>query len=159
MAKLLPIITYPNKILRKSCDNINTIDNKIQKLTSDMKYTMQEKDGIGLAAPQIGQNINLIVINTKDGPIEMINPKITKKSWKKEVADEGCLSIPDFFGPVKRSQKINVIYIDSHNVRHKITAEGLLARVIQHEVDHLKGILFIDYLPKKTWANILPEKK
>ncbi|PIR94858.1 peptide deformylase [Candidatus Falkowbacteria bacterium CG10_big_fil_rev_8_21_14_0_10_37_6] len=153
MAKILPIVIYPDKTLRITCKNIDKIDDKIRRLVLDMELTMKEKDGIGLAAPQIGKEIRLIVINTKDGPIAMINPKITKKSWKKELGEEGCLSIPDFFGGVKRHKKINLIYTDKNGNKIRLAAEGLFARVIQHEIDHLNGVLFIDYIKRKN----LPE--
>ncbi|MDP3900132.1 MAG: peptide deformylase [bacterium] len=149
MPNILPIIIYPDNILRKKSINIKKVDKEIRQLVLDMGHTMIAKDGVGLSAPQIGKNIRLIIINTKDGIVAMINPKITKKFWAKEVGEEGCLSIPDFFGPVKRSKKINVIYTDLEDKTVKLKAEGLFARVIQHEVDHLEGILFIDYLPKK----------
>jgi len=150
MAKLLKIVTYPNKILRAPNAKINQVDDKLRRLILDMELTMRERDGVGLAAPQVGKNIRLIVINTKDEILAMINPKISKKSWQKEIGDEGCLSVPDFFGPVKRHKKINISYLDKNNKKIKMTAEGLLARVIQHEVDHLNGILFIDYIRKKN---------
>ncbi|MFA5318477.1 MAG: peptide deformylase [Patescibacteria group bacterium] len=147
------IITHPNPILRKKSAKIEKIDNKIKRLVLDMEKTMLEKDGVGLAAPQVEENIRLIVINTKDGPIHLINPKITTKSWRKELGEEGCLSIPEIYGQVKRHKTIRVIYYNKNNDQIKIRAEGLLARVIQHEIDHLNGILFTDYLQKKN----LPE--
>jgi len=118
---------------------------------------MQKKDGVGLAGPQVGQTIRVIIINTKDGPLAMVNPKITKKSWGKELGEEGCLSIPDFYGTLKRHKKINVIYTDKHNKKIKLAAAGLLARVIQHEVDHLNGVLFIDYIQKKELKDLPKE--
>ena len=105
---------------------------------------MLEKDGVGLAAPQTGKNIRLCVVNTKEGPICLINPEITKKSWKKEWAEEGCLSIPSIFGQVRRHKNITCKYIDKDKKIIKLDADGLLARVIQHEIDHLDGVLFID---------------
>ncbi len=143
--KTLPIITNPNPILRKKSVEIKQIQAKqFQQLCLDMAKTMREKDGVGLAAPQIGQNIRLIVVNTKGGAVCMINPKITKKSLTKEWGEEGCLSIPDVFGKVKRHKKINCKYLDKNNKEKKIQAQGLMARVIQHEIDHLDGVLFID---------------
>ena len=143
--KLLPIITNPNPILRKKSVEIKQIQTKqFQQLCLDMAKTMKEKDGVGLAAPQIGQNIRLIVINAKDGAICMINPKITKKSLIKEWGEEGCLSIPNVFGQVKRHKKITCKYLDKNGKENKIQAQGLMARVIQHEIDHLDGVLFID---------------
>jgi len=109
-----------------------------------MARTMKEKDGVGLSAPQIRQNIRLITVNTKEGPVHMINPKIKRKSWKKEWGEEGCLSVPDVFGEVKRNYKITYAYLDKKGQTKKTWATGLMARVIQHEIDHLDGILFID---------------
>jgi len=147
MAKILPIIKNPSPLLRKKSEEIDLKKikaNELKELCADMIKTMKEEDGKGLAAPQIGENIRLIVINTKDGVKIMINPKITKKSWTKEWSEEGCLSVPGFYGKVKRNKKINCVYFDKKGQKTKIQAEGLLAFVIQHETDHLDGILFID---------------
>lgn len=105
---------------------------------------MARSDGVGLAAPQIGQNIALAVINSKDGAFCLINPKIIKKSWARELGQEGCLSVPGIFGKVRRHKKITLIYLDREGKKIKLTAQGLMARVLQHEIDHLNGILFID---------------
>lgn len=146
-AKILPIITNPNPILKKKSVEIEPkiISSKeIQKLCFDMAETMLKKKGVGLAAPQIGENIRLIVVNVKDGPIIIINPKITNKSLIKEYGEEGCLSVPGVFGQVRRSKKITCKYLDLEGKIKKINAVGFLARIIQHEVDHLDGILFIE---------------
>jgi len=143
----LKIIIHPNPILRKKSVEITEkrIPSKeLQKLCKDMAVTMREKDGIGLAAPQIGKNIRLIVVNTKDGVLCMLNPIIKNKSWKKEWHEEGCLSVPGVFGKVKRHKKLTCLYLDKKGKKKKAAAQGLLAFVIQHEVDHLDGILFID---------------
>ncbi len=144
---ILKIIANPNPILRKKSAEIKKdkiISEKIKRLCFAMAKTMLTKDGVGLAAPQIGKNIRLCVVNTKEGPIYLINPKIIKKSWAREWGEEGCLSVPNIFGEVKRHKKIICNFIDKKGKKAKISAEGLLARVIQHEVDHLDGILFID---------------
>lgn len=144
---ILSIITNPNPILREKSlkiDRTKISAKEFKALCSDMKKTMIKKEGVGLAAPQIGKNIRLIAINTKDGPIIMANPKIIKKSLIKEWGQEGCLSIPGVFGQVKRHKKIECEYSDEAGEEKKIKAEGLMARVIQHEIDHLDGILFID---------------
>lgn len=109
-----------------------------------MVKTMIKADGVGLAAPQIGKNIRLIVINSKDGVFCLVNPKFIKKSWARELGQEGCLSIPGVFGEVKRHKKISLAYYNQEGKKVKLTAEGMMARVIQHEIDHLDGILFID---------------
>lgn len=147
MPKLLPIITDPNEILRKSSKpiNANTIKNKtLGELCDNMAFTMLKKDGIGLAAPQIGRNDRIVIINTRGGSVCMINPEIEKKSLQKEWGDEGCLSVPNKFGSVKRHKKITCSYIDKDGSKQKVEARGLMARVIQHEIDHLDGILFTD---------------
>lgn len=147
MPKLLKILADPNPVLRKKSEpvEIKNIKNRdFKKLCQDMVFTMLEKDGIGLAASQIGKNIRLIVINTKDKPIALINPKIKSKSILKEWGEEGCLSVPGYFGQVKRNKNIKCVFINEKGETQTITAIGLMARVIQHEIDHLDGILFID---------------
>lgn len=144
---ILKIITIPDPVLRKKSKDIilkeiNSRD--FTKLVSAMSKTMLETDGAGLAAPQVGKNIRLAVINSKDGPICLINPKIMRKSWAKELGDEGCLSIPGIFGKVKRYKKITVIYYNQTGKKIRQITQGLMARVMQHEIDHLDGILFID---------------
>ncbi len=157
MARVLKILTAPNLILRKKSDMIDfkrIKKNELEKLLKDMEMTMKKNDGVGLAAPQIGKNIRIVVINVKSGTIFMINPKITRKSILKEIGEEGCLSVPDVFGKVKRHKNINCKYFDLSGKEIRLKSEGLLARVIQHELDHLDGILFID---KAT--DIVTEKK
>ncbi len=144
---ILKIITQPNPILRKKSAEISTNfinSREFKGLARAMAKIMVKSDGVGLAAPQIGKNIRLAVINSKDGVIYLINPKITKKSWARELAEEGCLSVPGVFGKVKRPKKISLIYFNLKNKKIKMAAEGLMARVLQHEIDHLDGILFID---------------
>ncbi len=151
MSNILPIITNPNKILRnisKEIDLSEIKSNNFSILMKNMEETMIKKDGIGLAAPQIGKNIRLIVVKINDTSICMINPKITKKSWATEIEEEGCLSIPNTYGKVKRHKQINCIYIDKNNKKQKIKLKKLNARVVQHEIDHLNGILFIDKAKK-----------
>lgn len=143
----MQIITYPNSILRKKSQLIEDFSD-LKKFIPEFTKTMQEKEGIGLAAPQVGKSIRLITIQTKNGPKTFINPKITSKSFKKKIAEEGCLSLPKIFGKVKRSTKISVKFQDQDGNKHKLTAQGLYARVLQHEIDHLDGILFIDKIIK-----------
>jgi len=147
----LDIITNPAKILRQIAQEVSLteISSEItQKLINDMQETMLIKDGIGLAAPQINVSKRIIVINTKDGILTFINPKIVKNSWKKQTDEEGCLSVPGVWGNVKRPYQIDLNAIDKNGKEIKLTAKGLFARVIQHEVDHLDGILFIDKAKK-----------
>jgi peptide deformylase len=158
MPKILDIIKYPAESLREPSVEIPLADIKkpeMKELLDNMKHTMMKLDGAGLAAPQVGSNIRLVVINDeRSGKIFfMINPKITKKSWGQEVDEEGCLSVLDdkgkiIYGPVSRHKKVSCIYFDEHGEKKKIQSEKLLARIIQHETDHLDGILFIDRLVK-----------
>ncbi len=142
---MFKIVTNPNPILRQKSKPIDDIlSQEIQDLLPEMIETMIKKDGVGLAAPQIGKNIRLVVIRFKDDDLVMFNPKIIKKSIFKEWDEEGCLSVPNVFGDVKRYKKIEVKFFDQFNKEQKICAEGLLARIIQHEIDHLDGVLFID---------------
>lgn len=117
---------------------------EFKQLLKDMTLTMLEKDGVGLAAPQIGKTIKLAIIKTKDGPIAFINPEIIKKSWAKEWGEEGCLSVPNVFGLVRRHKKISCRYQDKQGKKKVIETKGIMARILQHEIDHLEGILFID---------------
>ena len=151
MSKILPIITTPSPILRqksKELDMKKLKEEKFQIFCDDMVKTMKEKDGMGLAAPQVGENIRVIIVNKKGGPICMINPKVIKKSLRKEWDEEGCLSVPGVYGEVKRCKKVTCEYIDKKENKTKLEGEGLLARVILHEIDHLDGILFIDKAKK-----------
>jgi peptide deformylase len=142
---MIKILTNPNPILRKKAEKIKDITTKeMQKLIPEMIETMLTKDGVGLAAPQIGQSVRLITVRYKDGTLVMGNPKIIKKSLVKEWDEEGCLSVPNVYGEVKRCKKITVKYLDDQGKEKQLSGEGLLARVIQHETDHLDGILFID---------------
>lgn len=147
MAKIYPILTNPDPILRKKSaelDFAKISKQELDGLCRNMTETMLASDGVGLAAPQIGKNLRIVIINTADGPICMINPKITRKSILKEWGEEGCLSLPEIFGQVRRHKKIGCQYQDQTGEKISIKAEGLFARVIQHEIDHLDGILFID---------------
>lgn len=147
MPKLLEILTIPNEELRKISKEVPLEEiktPKFQELLDDMNLTMLKKDGVGLAAPQIGEKKRIFVINTKEGPIHFINPRITKRSWIKEWGEEGCLSVPKTFGDVRRNKKLICVYYDKDGKKTKIEAEDFMARVIQHELDHLDGILFID---------------
>jgi peptide deformylase len=147
MAKILPIIIAPNKILREKSKDINPEDLKkaeMKELLLDMEKTMLQEDGLGLAAPQIGKNLNIFVLNNKGNTLYIINPKISKRSWAKVVDQEGCLSIPNTFGDVLRHKKINISYIDEKGKKQKLSSSNLLARIIQHEYDHISGVLFTD---------------
>lgn len=147
MAKKLTILTELNPLLRRKGRDLSFMElnsPSIQTLIKDMVKTMYEADGVGLAASQIGENINLTVIAVKDGELVLVNPKILKYGLLKEKGEEGCLSVPGVWGMVKRSKhiKVNALGLDGEQYSFKVN--GFFSRVIQHEVDHLNGILFID---------------
>ena len=141
---LLEIEKAGAPVLKQICAPIKKIDGKLRGLLDDMAETMYKNDGIGLAAPQVGRPIRAVVIDIGEGKLlEMINPEIISKEGS-ALDSEGCLSVPGIFGEVERSSKVTVDYTTRYGKRRKLEAEGLLARCIQHELDHLDGILFID---------------
>lgn len=147
MAKKLTILTEPNPLLRREGRDLSLVElnsPSIQTLIKDMVKTMYEADGVGLAASQIGENINLTVIAVKNGELVLVNPKILKYGLLKEKGEEGCLSVPGVWGMVKRSKHIKVNALGLDGEQYSFKANGFFSRVIQHEVDHLNGILFID---------------
>lgn len=111
---------------------------------------MKLDNGVGIAAPQVSKSIQLIVVNMKDQPLVLINPKIILKSIRKELGEEGCLSVPGVFGMVKRSKTVRVKALNQKGGKLFLKAKGMLARVLQHEIDHLLGILFIDKVVRYT---------
>ena len=148
---MLEIITHPNPILRKKSQPVaNVLADKIQKLIPQMMAVMLAKDGVGLAAPQIGENLRIIVIAYKEKNLVIINPKIIKKSLLKDWDEEGCLSVPGKYGQVRRHKIVTLKYLNEGGQEQKLKASGLLARIIQHEIDHLDGILFIDKAKELT---------
>ncbi len=155
---MLNIITHPNPILRKRSEEVTNLSAaSVQTLIDDMIPTMFAADGIGLAAPQIGHNVRIIIVNTKNGPIPFINPIIHAFSFTKEGMEEGCLSVPGIFGVVTRSTEIDVSVTLRDGAAKRFVAKGLQARVIQHEIDHLNGILFIDRAESGTITKLLPD--
>lgn len=130
-------------ILRKVSREVTEINDRIKTLLEDMVETMYEYDGVGLAAPQVGILRRVVVIDVGEGPIKMINPEIIEQEGE-SVDIEGCLSIPNRSGTVKRPEKVKVRYLDENGVEKTLEGTGFLARAICHEVDHLNGILFVD---------------
>lgn len=140
---ILGVIKAGNPVLKQVAEPIKKVDSRLRRLMDDMAETMYKCNGVGLAAPQIGQSIRLVVIDVGEGLLELINPVITKQEGK--VTDsEGCLSVPGIFGDVERAERVTVEYTTRFNKRRALEADGLLARCIQHECDHLNGTLFID---------------
>ena len=150
---LREILTEPNEILRKKSLLVDQVDGDIQKLMDDMLETMYLAPGIGLAAIQVGVPKRVIVLDIarKDepkNPMYFINPEIITKSKDSLVYEEGCLSVPGQFAEITRSSNCYIKYLDYYGQPQELKTEGLLATCIQHEIDHLEGILFIDYLSK-----------
>ncbi|HEY3999729.1 MAG TPA: peptide deformylase [Candidatus Xenobia bacterium] len=140
---LRPIVYDGDPVLRKKAVEVKNVDGLLVQLLDDMVETMYSANGIGLAAPQIGLSKRVLVADVGDGPIKAINPKITAREgtvW----GLEGCLSIPRVYGEVERAEKVTVKYMDEKGKPQKLECEGLMARVFQHEIDHLDGKLFID---------------
>lgn len=160
MHKVLKIVTIPDPVLTKITVPITVIGPDILKLADEMIATCRKANGIGLAAPQIGRSIRICIINLEHigmAPFVLINPKIIKKSWKKIEMEEGCLSIPGVFGIVKRPEKIWAKAQNLSGEKLEFNANGLLSRVIQHEVDHLDGILFTTKVTRLTKGS--PDEK
>tara|TARA_Y100000590_G_scaffold403349_1_gene489963 strand:+ start:9070 stop:9594 length:525 start_codon:yes stop_codon:yes gene_type:complete len=147
------ILTEPNKILREKSSKVDVVDKDLQRLMDDMLETMYAAPGIGLAAIQVGVPKRVIVLDlaSKDEqktPMYFVNPEIVEKSQNNSTYEEGCLSVPGQFAEIDRPDKCHIKYLDYHGKPQEIKAEGMLATCIQHEMDHLEGILFIDYLSK-----------
>ena len=140
---VLPIVKHPDKILETPCKQVEVFDRKLAKLLDDMYDTMINADGVGLAAPQIGKNIRAAIVDIDDesGTFELINPvKLSSKGMDRDV--EGCLSFPNLYGEVDRPSYIKIQAQDRNGRTYILEAEDYLARAIQHEMDHLDGILF-----------------
>ena len=150
---LRKILTEPNKILRQKSIPVEGVDKDMQKLMDDMLETMYAAPGIGLAAIQVGVPKRIIVLDIqqkegKKNPLFFVNPEITNKSKNLSTYEEGCLSVPGQFAEIERPDKCHIKYLDYYGQPQEIKAQGMLATCIQHEMDHLEGILFIDYLSK-----------
>jgi peptide deformylase len=148
---LLPILTAPDPRLKIKAMRVAKVDAKVRRLMDDMLDTMYRSIGIGLAAPQVGVAQRVIVIDVaregeKANPMRIANPEIIWQSEEMTVANEGCLSVPEHYADVTRAAEIKLRYLDEENEIREIDAKGLLATVIQHEIDHLDGVLFVDHL-------------
>ena len=146
---LLPILRYPDPRLHKVAKPVTVFDERLKKLAADMAETMYAAPGVGLAATQVDVHEQLIVIDTSDAHNELqvfINPDITWASQEKQVYEEGCLSVPGIYDGVERPQQVRVRALDLDGKPFEIEADGLLAVCIQHEMDHLKGKVFVEYL-------------
>lgn len=147
------IVTYGNEILRKRAEEIDKFDDEVRELIQHMYQVMTENRGLGLAGPQIGIPKRIFVYDIGEGPHALINPKIVKMRGE-EIGVEGCLSIPGLQGEVPRAEQVVVTGINEDGKRVRIKAQGLLARVFQHEIDHLDGTMFIDRADPDTLETV-----
>ena len=150
---LKPLILLPDPVLRQVSKPVERVDEGVRKLADDMLETMYDAPGIGLAAIQVGEPLRMLVIDVskEEEPREpriFINPEIVASADERSTYEEGCLSIPDYYAEVERPAAVTVDYVDIDGERKQIEAEGLLATCLQHEIDHLNGVLFIDYLSR-----------
>ncbi|MFQ5922817.1 MAG: peptide deformylase [Anaerolineales bacterium] len=166
-----PIVTVPDPVLREKAKPVRQITPEIQTLIDDMIETIREAPGVGLAAPQVGVGLQVIVVEYAEGSenaeedaepkppklYALVNPEITRHSKETELGNEGCLSIPDYMGEIERYSTVTVKGLDRHGKSFKLKAKGWLARIFQHEIDHINGVLFIDRTDK-VWK-LEPEEE
>ncbi|MFL5335554.1 MAG: peptide deformylase [Geminicoccaceae bacterium] len=147
---LLEILQAPHPVLKTKAKPVARVDDGLRRLAADMFETMYKAPGIGLAAPQVGVSERLIVLDVADGderrPMTLVNPEVVWRSSDRATAEEGCLSLPGHFADVTRPQQVKLSYLTEQGLERELEAEGLLARCVQHEIDHLDGILFVDHL-------------
>ena len=148
MAKL-PILEYPDERLRNRAAPVETVDDEVRRLVDDMLETMYDARGIGLAATQVDVHRRVIVMDVSDdrtSPLVLINPEVAPIGEEREPMQEGCLSIPEYYADVPRALRVHLKALDRDGQPYELEADGLLAHCIQHEHDHLEGVLFVDYL-------------
>ena len=148
-----PLVLLPDPVLRAMSEPIERVDDEFRTLADDMLETMYDAPGIGLAAIQIGIPRRMLVIDCsgeeeENNPIVFINPEVVESSEERSVYEEGCLSIPDYYAEVQRPAEVTVDYVDRDGKEQQIKADGLLATCLQHEIDHLNGVLFIEHISK-----------
>jgi len=150
---ILPILTVPDPVLRKVAAPIERVDDALRRLMNDMLLTMYDAPGIGLAAPQVGISRRLIVMDPsreedQKEPLIMVNPRIIVRGDELRLHEEGCLSIPDITAEVERPARTKVSFLDREGKPVETELEGIWSTIVQHEIDHLNGVLFIDYLSR-----------
>ncbi|EJN05223.1 peptide deformylase [Phyllobacterium sp. YR531] len=148
-----PLVILPDPLLRQISKPVESFDADLRKFSADMLDTMYDAPGIGLAAIQIGTPLQMLVIDLAKedepkAPQVYINPKVLWSSDERNVYEEGCLSIPDYYAEVERPKQVRVSYLDIDGKAQEVDADGLLATCLQHEIDHLNGVLFIDYISR-----------
>lgn len=155
---VLQMRVHPDPVLRQKAKRVTKIDKTVLKLIDDMIDTMHATGGVGLAAPQVGVSLRVAVIELpEEEPIVLVNPEVVKRSGEMEVT-EGCLSLPGYRGDIKRPTKVTAKGFDRHGKEIRIKGEGLLAEALEHEIDHLNGVLYIDHLEDiDSLQKVLPE--
>lgn len=153
MTSIRPILTIPESVLRQTAEPVERVDDDLRKLMDDMLATMYDAPGVGLAAPQIGISRRVIVMDParddeEPAPLVMANPVILNRSEEMRVQEEGCLSIPEVTAEVERPALTRVAFLDREGKPQEVELDGFLSTIVQHEVDHLNGVLFIDYLSR-----------
>lgn len=160
---VLPLRYHPDPVLRQRAKRVKNIgDSALQQLIDDMVDTMRAVSGVGLAAPQVGIPLRLAVIELPEstgGPIVLVNPQIVSRTQEQDV-EEGCLSLPGFRGNIKRSLRVTVRARDRHGKEIRVKGEGLLAEALEHELDHLNGVLYIDHVQEgETPYKVVPKQE
>jgi peptide deformylase len=153
---IFPIRTFPDPVLRSPARAVGDIDGDVRRLVDDMLETMYEAPGVGLAAPQIGVSLRVVVFDIGEGPHHLINPEMveTSESW---TFDEGCLSVPDRYWSIKRAGFARARGFDVHGNEIEYAGEELMGRVLQHELDHIDGVLLLERLPRRVRKQALKE--
>ena len=160
---VLKLYEYPSEVLRKKCDRVAKVDDEMRRFLDDMLETMYADKGCGLAAPQVGVSKRIIVLDPNPSdedlsarrPMYLINPEIIWRSEETVLFNEGCLSLPDQRAEVERNEKVRVHYTDYNGREQEILADDLLAIILQHEIDHLDGVLYIDHLSRLKRTRLL----
>jgi peptide deformylase len=156
----MDVVKYPADILRVSCRDITEFSKELEEFSQGMIHSMLNENGIGLAGPQVGMDWNIFIVGIPDEkPLTFINPTIVQTSIETNPYEEGCLSIPGVYADVIRPSALTIQAYNPKGKPFRMDAEGMLARVIQHEMDHLKGVLFIDYLSKPKRERLMKEYK
>lgn len=164
MTDLMDIIIAPDPVLKQVAQKVENVDDDLRKQLDRMLATMYDAPGIGLAANQVGLLNRVIVVDVagegeEPAPFQMVNPEVVWASDEKSVYNEGCLSLPDQYAEIERPAKVRVGYVDYHGKKQEVEADGLLATCLQHEIDHLNGLLFIDHLSALRRNMILKKMK